>query len=148
MQRIFRTLLGSLLCFLLLPSTLRADNERAITFEQLPKAVQQTITRHFSPRKVALVMMESDFLEKNYDVIFTTGEKAEFNGNGLWTKINCRHSAVPAALIPEPISTYLATHHRGKKVVKMERDKKSYEVTLENKKKVKFNHLFRVKKKD
>ena len=93
-------------------------------------------------------MMESDFLEKNYDVIFTTGEKAEFNGNGLWTKINCRHSAVPAALIPEPIATYLATHHRGKKVVKMERGKKSYEVTLENKKKVKFNHLFRVKKKD
>ena len=148
MQRIIQLLLGNLLCLLVIPSTLRADNERAITFGQLPLTVQQTINRHFSPRKVALIMMESNFLEKNYDVIFTTGEKAEFNGNGLWTKINCRHSAVPAALIPEPIATYLATHHRGKKVVKMARGKKSYEVTLENKKKVKLNHLFRVKKKD
>lgn len=148
MQRIIQILLGNLLCLLVFPSTLRADNERAITFGQLPLTVQQTINRHFSPRKVALIMMESNFLEKNYDIFFTTGEKVEFNGSGLWTKINCRHSAVPAALIPEPIATYLATHHRGKKVVKMERGKKSYEVTLENKKKVKFNHLFRVKKKD
>ena len=47
--------------------------------------------------------METDWFDKSYDVIFTNGDKLEFDKKGVWTEVNCKYSAVPVAVVPDAI---------------------------------------------
>ena len=90
--------------------------------------------------EVAMANVEG-FIYKEYKVIFTTGEKIEFDRKGKWTEIDCRRNAVPAKLVPAKIASYVKTNMAGKKIVKMERDisKGTYEVELEDDTEIKFD---------
>ena len=48
----------------------KADNDKVITFEQLPAAARTFIQRHFPSEKVAFVKAERDWLDTSYDVHF------------------------------------------------------------------------------
>lgn len=50
-----------------------------------------------------MAKMETDWFDKSYDVIFTNGDKLEFDKKGVWTEVNCKYSAVPVAVVPEAI---------------------------------------------
>jgi hypothetical protein len=77
--------------------------------------------------------METDFLDKTFDVIFTNGDKVEFDKKGNWTKIDCEHTQVPAEVIPAAIQQYLSKNYPDAKVVKIEKtDRKGYDVDLNN----------------
>ena len=69
----------------------------------MPQQAQQFIKQHFADSKVALAKMESDFFYKSYEVIFTNGDKVEFDNKGNWEEVNCKYSSVPTAIIPAAI---------------------------------------------
>ena len=48
-------------------------------------------------KSTACAVMESDWFDKSYDVIFTNGDKLEFDKKGVWTEVNCKYSAVPVS---------------------------------------------------
>lgn len=54
-----------------------------------------------------MAKMETDWFDKSYDVIFTNGDKLEFDKKGVWTEVNCKYSAVPVAVVPEAIKSTL-----------------------------------------
>lgn len=144
MKKNMKRWMMALACLLGLQTAVLADNDRPIAVNQLPAAAQQTVKKHFAGLQVALAKVESGLIEKSYDVIFTDGSKIEFDRNGNWTEISCKGSAVPAALVPAAIRTYVQTNYPGALIRKIEKDRREYEVDLSNGVEVTFNTRFQV----
>lgn len=137
---------AAMMITLLMAVTLNAaaGNEKPISVSQMPHNAQQLLSRHFSNKKVALAKVESGFFSKEYTVIFTNGEKIEFDSNGNWTEISCKRSAVPASIVPPQISSYVKKNYPGCIIIKIERDDKEYEIDLSNRIEITFNKKFQV----
>lgn len=133
-----------LVCLLTVSVAVWADKEKPIQVGQLPTKAQTFISTHFKHHKVALAKMESDWLDKTYDVIFTNGEKVEFDKAGDWKEVKCKASSVPTAVVPVAILHYLRENYPDQHVLEMERDKKEIEVKLSNGFEIKFNHKMQV----
>lgn len=116
-----------------------ADNDKPITVEQLPAPAQEFIRQHFSDLKVAYAKQDSEWFDRNYEVFFVNGNKVEFSKNGQWSEVNCKHSELPAGVVPVEIQNYVATHFSERKMVKMDRDSRDYEVELDNGFEIKFD---------
>lgn len=123
-------------------TTLRADNEKPIPVTQLPDAAQQFIKQHFADRKVALAKVETEFMSKSYEVIFSDGDQIEFDGKGNWKEIDCKFSSVPAAAIPSRIMEYVREHYPDATVLKIDKDRREYEVKLSNRVELSFDMKF------
>jgi len=121
-----------------------AGNDKPITVSQLPAAAQQIIKKHFRGKKVALAKQDTGIFDKSYEVVFTSGENIEFDRKGNWTEIDCKLSAVPAALVPVKIARYVKSNYPGAKILKIERDSKEYEVKLSNRMELTFNKSFHI----
>ena len=120
-------------CLFALNLTVWAGNDKPIQVTEMPKSAQQFIKNHFANQSIAMVKVETEFMDKNYDVIFTNGDKVEFDKKGKWTKVDCEHSQVPQAIIPMAIQHYVAKNYPDAKVVKIEvTDRKGYDVDLSN----------------
>ena len=85
----------TIICLLCLTAALNVrgadDDDRPVRIDQMPQTAQTFIARHFNGVKVALAKMEKDFFGRTYEVIFTNGNKVEFDGNGRWTEIECKY---------------------------------------------------------
>ena len=110
-----------------------AGNDKPIQVSEMPKAAQLFIKNHFADLSVAMAKVETDFLDKNYDVVFTNGNKVEFDKKGNWTNVDCEHTQVPVAILPEAIRQYVAKNYPDAKVLKIEvTARKGYDVELSN----------------
>lgn len=121
-----------------------ADNDKPITFEQLPAAAQQFVKKHFASEKVAFAKEDSEFFDTSYEVMFASGSKVEFDKKGAWTDIQCRQSQVPADVVPQPIQKFVADRYPDAKILELEKDRYSYEVKLSNRWEIKFDTKFNV----
>lgn len=120
----------------------RADNDKPVQVNQLPQQAQQFIGQYFADCSVAMAKMESDLWDKSYDIIFTNGNKVEFDKRGYWKEVNCKYSSVPAGIVPAAILKHIITTYPDAKILKIDRDKKDYEVKLSNKWELKFDLQF------
>ncbi|WP_300729150.1 PepSY-like domain-containing protein [uncultured Bacteroides sp.] len=139
-----KKLIFLLVCIFSIHTMAFADNEKPIQIGQLPTKAQQFITKYFGKHKVALAKVESSMFYKSYDVIFTNGEKLEFDKNGEWTEVKCEKSAVPQNVVPPQIRKFVRENYPDAKILKIERDSKEYEVKLSNRLEIKFDTKFRV----
>ena len=144
MKTIIKKTLMVLVCLVAFQTAAMADNDKPVNVNQLPATAQQVIKGSFAGKKVALAKVESGLIDKSYDVIFTTGEKIEFDRSGNWTEIDCKRSEVPATLVPTQIKNYVNTNYSGNKILKIEKDRNEYEINLSNGVEVKFNKNFMV----
>ena len=90
-----KKMIFGILSFLLFAVPVMADDDKPIKVEQMPVAAQQFMAEHFPGQSVAVAKQEGSFVEKNYDVIFTNGNKLEFDRKGVWTNVDCRYGQVP-----------------------------------------------------
>ena len=122
-----------------------ADNDKPIQVTEMPKEAQSFVKSHFANQSVAVAKMETDFLDKTYDVIFTNGDKVEFDKKGNWTKVDCEHTQVPQAVIPAAIQQYVSKNYPDAKVVMIEKtDRKGFDVDLSNGFDIEFDKKMRV----
>ena len=133
-----------LVCLFAIQAAVWADDDKPIKVEQMPQRTQQFIKKHFSDSSIALAKMESGFFSKSYDVIFTNGNKAEFDKKGEWKEIDCKYSQVPTGIIPTAIQNYVNKQYPNTKVLKIEKDDRGYEVKLSNGWELKFDKKFNV----
>ena len=132
-------------CLFALSLNVSAGNDKPIQVTELPKAAQQFIQNHFAAQSVAMAKMETEFMSKSYDVIFTNGDKVEFDKKGNWTNVDCEHTQVPQAVIPMAIQKYLAKNYPDAYVLKIElTDRKGYDVDLNNGFDIEFDKRFNV----
>lgn len=139
-----KKLLLLLVCLFTLQTVARADDDKPIQVNQLPQPAQTFIKKFFPASKVAMAKMETGFFDKSYDVIFTNGDKLEFDKKGTWTEVNCKHSSVPSGVVPATIQKYVSTNYPDAKILRIEKDSKDYEVKLSNGWEIKFDLKFNV----
>ena len=130
----------------LMASTLTAfaGNDRIITVAELPAVSQQFIKAHFAGVEVSYAKVDEEMFDKDYKVVFVNGSKVEFAKNGQWTDVDCKYGEVPAAIVPQQIRDHVAQHFTGRKIVSIDRDKRGYEVKLDNGLELKFDLKFRL----
>jgi hypothetical protein len=80
----------------------------------------------------------------DYKVFYQSGEKAEFNKKGAWREIECKTSAVPEALVPEQILTNVKTSFPSAVIIKIDQDRRGYDVKLNNGIELEYNKNFQV----
>lgn len=132
-------------CLFVMSLNISAINDKPIQVTEMPKAAQHFIKTHFADQSVAMAKVEMEFMSKSYDVIFTNGDKVEFDKKGNWTSVDCEHSRVPVNIIPTAIQKYLTQHYPGAKVLKIElTDRKGYDVDLNNGFELEFDKRMRV----
>ena len=132
-------------CLFALSLNVSAGNDKPIQVTEMPKVAQQFIKNHFANLSVAMAKMETEFMSKSYDVIFTNGDKVEFDKKGNWTNVDCEHTQVPQAVIPMAIQKYLAKNYPDAYVLKIElTDRKGYDVDLNNGFDIEFDKRFNV----
>ena len=97
MKRIIQTCVVALVCMIAFQVKAVADNDKPIAVSQLPAVSQQVIKSHFAGKKVAMAKQETGLLDKNYEVVFTSGEKVELTrkatGKRLTDKLLSRYPA-------------------------------------------------------
>ena len=76
--------------------------------------------------------------------VFVNGAKVEFTKNGEWKDVECKYGEVPAAIVPQQIRDYVAKNFAGRKIVSIDRDKRDWEVKLDNGLDLKFDLQFRL----
>lgn len=119
-----------------------ADNEKLIDKSSLPIPAQQFIDSHFAGADMLYAKEDSYILFSSYEVMLSGGVKLEFSNKGNWDEVNCRESAVPAAIIPQPIKDYVDKNYAGERIVIIEKNRKDYEVKLSNRLELKFDRKF------
>lgn len=135
----------TMMCVFMMSATANAGNEKAITLAELPGVAQKTIKTNFGKCKVAMVKMETGFFEKtSYDVVFTNGSKIEFDGNGNWKDVSVKTGAVPEALVPKAIRSYLKSHYPRTKVMEIEKKSNKCEVKLSSGLEITFDSNYKV----
>ncbi|HJD52454.1 MAG TPA: PepSY-like domain-containing protein [Candidatus Avibacteroides avistercoris] len=139
-----KKLLAIVMAMFVCVAVVKADNEVPVTVNELPATAQTFINTHFKDKKVALAKKETGFFELSYDVIFTDGNKLEFDRNGNWKEVNCKYSSVPAAVVPQQISDYVKANYAGINILSIEKDDREYEVRLANRVELTFTLQFQL----
>ena len=121
-----------------------AGNDRIITVAELPAASQQFIKAHFAGVEVSYAKVDEEMFDKDYKVVFVNGSKVEFAKDGAWKEVDCKYGEVPAAIVPQQIRDYVAKNFAGRKIVSIDRDKRDWEVKLDNGLDLKFDLHFRL----
>ncbi len=121
-----------------------ANSNRPISVDNLPQKAQQFIKKYFSQVSVAYATEDRDILSKEYEVMFAEGTKVDFSSNGEWRSVECKGVAVPAGVVPQQINEYVKQNYSNAKVVKIDRDRNDYEVSLSNRLELTFNKSFRL----
>ena len=119
-------------------------NDKVINKNQLPAQAQSFLNENFANVKISYAKLETDFLVSSYEVMLADGTKLEFSNKGNWEEVDCRQSAVPAAIVPQPIKDYVDKNYAGERIVIIEKNRKDYEVKLSNRLELKFDKNFNI----
>ena len=129
-----------LAAMLMMSFNAKADHDQVITFDQMPE-VAQAFHKQFFANKVPLVVtVDWD----DYTIRYESGEKVEFDKQGNWKEIDCRSSLVPVELIPEQIKANIQATFPNAIILKIDRNRRGYEVKLNNGLEVEFSPTFQV----
>ena len=88
---------------------------------------------------MAYAKVDTDWFDKDYEVVFTDGNKVDFRKDGQWKEISCKYSQLPAGVVPRAMADYVAQNYPGAKMLKIERDAKGYELKLDSGLELKFD---------
>lgn len=129
---------------LLLASAAVAMADNPVKVEQLPEAAQTFLKAHFPDVKVAYANEDNELVKKEYEILLSDGVRVEFDADGNWKDVDCKFGRVPAAIVPAQISDYVSKHYPEIKIIKIERDRRGYEVSLSNGLEIDFDKQFSV----
>ena len=123
-----------------LPLTLMADNDQVITFDRLPATAQAMLKQNFADKTPLVITADWD----DYKVMYTNGDKVEFDKKGNWRDIECKTSQVPAALIPAQIVANVNATFPGATITEIDQDRRGYSVKLSNGLELEYNRSFQI----
>jgi hypothetical protein len=99
----------------------------------LPQQAQTFIKTNLTKAKAQQVLKETESaLEVAYKVTFQDRLKVKFDKNGNWKEVNGNRRPIPTEFIPERILQYIRKRFPNNEVVKIEKEKRSFEVEITN----------------
>ena len=106
------------------------DDDRPIRYDELPAAAQNFIAENFAKEQVSHMTFDDGLINDEYKVVFMSGTKLEFDGNGNWKELDCRYSAVPNNLVPTEIADYVKNNYPGNKITELKREHGEWEAKI------------------
>ena len=122
-----KVFLAALVCFMMVPLLACADG-RPIPVEQLPAEAKAFVQNNFPNLKIVYAEKDGSVFE----IRLSNGSEIEFDKKGTWTKVDCNFDAVPDAIVPSFITSYVKSTFPDAKINKIEIDRRGYEVELSN----------------
>ena len=114
------------------------DDDKKITFEEIPTISQTFIQTHFAGQEVRLVERDND----SYDVYLKNGFEVEFTLTGEWDDVDGKTQAVPQSvldLIPAKILDYVAANYDGQSIYEVNKEPFGYEIELSSRVELEFD---------
>lgn len=110
-----------------------SSDKVAIEFAQLPNNAQTFIKTHFPDKTISIIFHDKDMFDKDYEVVFEDTSNVDFNSKGEWTEIEIKSEpGVPTEAIPTAIVNYVNAKHPTTFIIKINKDRRDYEVELRN----------------
>jgi len=130
--------LVALMCMMMQTVVCNADDDVMIPVSQLPAAARTFVQKTFPGKKI-LYAQKDHFFSSKYDVRLDDGTEVDFERNGMWDKVDCHYTVVPASLIPAAIANYVKANFPESIVTKIDKERHGYDVELSNELELKFN---------
>lgn len=125
-----------IVCLLSFSAMSFADNDKPISFNQLPQKAKVFIKKHFQVTDIQRAFLDDD----EYEVQLKGGMKIEFENTGRWKEIESKKRPVPKALVPARLMKEARAKFGPKvKVMELSRDNEEIEVKLSNGKEIKMD---------
>lgn len=108
------------------------NNSNVIESSALPENARNFITTHFPEATYTLVKQNSvaDDDGSIYDVYLSNGFEIDFDVNGNWTDVDGNTQAVPVAIIPASITSYVTANYVGQTINTIEIEATGYDIEL------------------
>lgn len=105
-----------------------------IEFSALPENAKAFLTTHFPTIESRMIKQNAmaDDDGSIYDVYLNNGFEVDFDSNGNWTDVDGNTQAVPTAIVPEAITTYVTTNYAGQTINTIEIERTGYDIELSN----------------
>ena len=113
--------------------------EQVITFDQVPEPAKAIVAAHFDASQIAYVTLDRGLLDAEYDVKFNDGRSLVFNKAGELTKVDCKQTEVPAALIPELVRQYVKANFPNAFITEWGKDDRRWKAELNSGLELEFN---------
>ncbi len=100
---------------------------------QLPLQARNFINSNFTKPQVAHIKIDKDMMEPaKYEVVLMDGTEIDFDSRGNWEEVSAKKGQnVPVSIVPGFAVNYLKAHNFvNEGVIKVERDRKGYEIEL------------------
>ncbi|MDO4764005.1 MAG: PepSY-like domain-containing protein [Flavobacteriaceae bacterium] len=114
-----------------LVSVVSYAQETVIGKAQLPKVVQQNITKYFGNKNISSIVKDREGLKVVYDVYFADQTEAEFASNGELKEVK-NYNRVPDNVVPKKILAYVKRQYSGAVITHWEKERNKQKVELNN----------------
>ena len=105
----------------------------------MPTEVQNAVNNNFKSPVVYAKIEKNSMGTDEYEIRLADGTEVKYEGTQM-EEVKVPHGqSVPETFIPAPVQSYVKEKHAGMSVVKIDKDKKGYEVKLSNGMELKFN---------
>lgn len=112
--------------------------KKTVDMKQLPEKAKLFLTKHFPDQAVTTVTEDKDTFSTDYTVLLDNGMEVDFDKKGNWEEVDGKNKAIPTAVIPEAIATYLGANYATGIPVKLDKGARDYEVKLDSGTELKF----------
>ncbi|WP_281232087.1 PepSY-like domain-containing protein [Flavobacterium gelatinilyticum] len=132
-----KVILSSLIALSILLTTASCssnDHESGIRNTNLPNPANEFINTYFPNIGFKNISkLKTPGLNGSvYDISLLNGFEIDFDINGNWIEIDGGNKAIPTALIPETIMTYVTENYADFQIVQIENERTKYDVGLSN----------------
>lgn len=103
-----------------------------ITVAELPAKAQTFLKKHFANETPTYVVKDKETFSTDYKVQFANRIEVEFDGNGDLEEVDGNHNAIPTAIIPVKIASYVKANFKDAQVTKLDKGRWGYEIDLNN----------------
>lgn len=103
-----------------------------ITVAELPAKAQTILKKHFANETPTYVVKDKETFSTDYKVQFANKIEVEFDGDGNLEEVDGNHNAIPTAIIPAKIATYVKTNFKDAQVTSLDKGRWGYEINLNN----------------
>jgi len=110
-----------------------------ITKAALPVNAQTFLKTHFAGQEPTYILQNKETFSTDYKVQLANSVEVEFDGKGNWEEVDGNHQAIPVAVIPKAIASYIKTNFANTTVTKIDKGTWGYEVDLSNNLELEFN---------
>ncbi len=128
----------ALVCFMG-QSLICCADDKPIPVEQLPEAAKTFIKKHFPTQAISYAAKDAEISGATYEVRLNDGTEIDFDRKGNWDKVDCKLKAVPAAIVPAAIVSYVSAKFPDQQIVKIDKERGGHEIELTNDLELKFN---------